>query len=148
MLIGGMLLAAVLVILGVNLFLTGEKKVEKAIPVIYGVSDPQFLRSMGSLLGPAITAGNATAELLNGDQIFPAMLLAIRSARESITFETYIYWSGEIGREFSDALSERARAGLKVHVLLDWAGSGKIDAGYLDNMRDAGVEVERYHPLR
>lgn len=148
MLIGGMLAAAVLIILGVNLFLTGEKKIERPIPVLYGVGDPQFLRSMGSLLGPAIVPGNAAAELLNGDQIFPAMLSAIRSARESITFETYVYWSGEIGREFSEALTERARAGVKVHVLLDWVGSGKIDAAYLTEMADAGVEVERYHPLR
>ena len=66
--------------------------------------------------------------LLNGDRIFPAMLAAIRQARRTITFETYIYWSESIGREFADALIERARAGVKVHVLLDWVGSGKDGA--------------------
>ena len=74
---------------------------------------------MGSLLGPGIVGGNRVQELLNGEQIFPAMLAAIRSAQRSITFETYIYWSGDIGREFAEALAERARAGVKVHVLLD-----------------------------
>ena len=67
--------------------------------------------------------GNRFEALLNGDQIFPSMLSAIRSAQRSITFETYIYWSGAIGKAFADALAERARAGVKVHVLLDWVGS-------------------------
>ena len=57
------------------------------------------------------------------------MLAAIRDAKETITFESYIYWSGSIGREFAEALSERARAGVKVHVLLDWLGSNKLDSG-------------------
>ena len=60
--------------------------------------------------------GNAVTELLNGDQIFPPMLAAIQGAKKSITFETYIYWSGDIGKQFADALSERARAGVRVHV--------------------------------
>ena len=103
---------------------------------------------MGQLLGPAIVPGNRVTALQNGDQIFPAMLGAIRGARESITFETYIYWSGDIGQQFSDALCERAQAGVKVHVLLDWLGTGKIDGKFLAATKAAGVEVERYHPLR
>ena len=75
------------------------------------------------------------------------MLEAIRSATKTITFETYIYWSGEVGEQFSEALSERARAGVKVHVLLDWVGSGKMKDEYLDGMKSSGVEVEKYHPL-
>ncbi len=50
------------------------------------------------------------------------MLEAIRGARRTITFETYIYLSGSIGEQFAEALSERARAGVEVHVLLDRAG--------------------------
>jgi len=65
-----------------------------------------------------------------------------------VLFETFIYWSGEIGDEFAKALSERARAGVKVHVLLDWLGSIKVDNQMVDTMRDAGVEVHRFHPLR
>ncbi len=84
----------------------------------------------------------------NGDEIFPAMLSAIRSARETITFETYIYWSGRIGKDFADALSERARAGVKVHVLLDWVGSGKMDEALLEEMKASGIQVEKYHPPR
>lgn len=124
----------------------GEKQIRYQLTHRFAVEDPQFLRSMGQLLGPGILPGNRVTALQNGDQIFPAMLEAIRGARESITFETYIYWSGEIGRKFSAALSERARVGVKVHVLLDWAGS-KIETKYLEELKTAGVEVELYHPL-
>ena len=128
-------------------FTTGEKKIAEAIEPLYSVADPQFARTMGVLLGPSLVEGNRLTALQNGDEIFPAMLGAIRGARSSITFETYIYWSGEIGKQFADALSERARAGVKVHVLLDWAGAGKLDEAMLDEMRSAGVEVFKFHPL-
>lgn len=126
-------------------FSPGEKKIDTQLTRLYDTDDPQFRRSLGVLLGPPIVEGNKAEVLLNGDRIFPAMLDAIRSAQKSISFETYIYWQGTIGREFTDALSERARAGVKVHVLLDWIGSMKIDEASLDQMRRAGVEVHRYH---
>ena len=113
----------------------------------YGVHDPQFRRSMGQLLGPGIVESNRVTALVNGDQFFPGMLTAIRGAQKTITFESYIYWSGDIGDQFTDAMIERAKAGVKIHVLLDWFGSGRIDRGDLDRMRAAGIEVEKYHPL-
>ena len=136
---------AVLALLVLNLT-TGEKRVREQIRHDYAVADPQFVRAMGLLLGPPLDPGNHVDTLLNGDQIFPAMLQAIRSAQKSITFETYIYWSGKIGAEFAEALSDRAKNGVKVHVILDWIGSQKMDAQQLQEMRRAGVEVERYHP--
>ena len=150
------MLLAISITVVVTLFLTilflnlraGEKQIRYELTHRFAVSDPQFVRSMNHLLGPGILAGNRIKALQNGDEIFPAMLEAIRGARETITFETYIYWSGEIGKKFSEALCERARAGVKVHVLLDWVGTGKIETKYLDDLKAAGVEVERYHPLR
>ncbi len=138
---------AVAVLLVLNLS-GGRTRIEHEIRPLYGVGDEQFVRTMGVLLGPAIVGGNRVTALQNGDEIFPAMLEAIRSAKETITFETYIYWSGRIGREFAEALSERARTGVKVHVLLDWLGSGKMDAELLEMMEGAGVEVLKYHPVR
>ena len=138
-------LAAVL--LAVN-FTSGEKNVSRELPRLYSADDPQFRRAMGSLLGPGIVGGNRVQEMLNGEQIFPAMLAAIRSAQRSITFETYIYWSGDIGREFAEALAERARAGVKVHVLLDWLGSAKIDESFLKEMDAAGVQIRKFHKPR
>lgn len=126
-------------------FMPSEKQIETQLTHQYGVHDPQFRRSMGVLLGPPIIEGNRVDALLNGDQIFPAMLTAIRGAQKSITFETYIYWSESIGKEFSDALAERARAGVKVHVMLDFVGSMKMDDAAMQEMRAAGVQVQRYH---
>jgi cardiolipin synthase len=87
-------------------------------------------------------------DLENGDEIFPAMLDAIRGAQRTITFETYIYWSGDVGKRFADALSERARAGVAVKVMIDWAGSIKMDDALLAEMESAGVEVHQYRPLK
>ena len=113
----------------------------------YSLHDPQFLRTMESMLGPRMAHGNKATPLRNGDQIFPAMLEAIRGAKKTITFETFIYWSAQIGEDFAVALAERARTGVKVHVLLDWLGSNKIDKKDVAIMEQAGVEVKRYRPL-
>jgi cardiolipin synthase len=145
-LLGAMITMAVTIV--VMNFIGAEKQIQTALVHRYNVEDPQFRRELGTLLGPAIIDGNRVEHLENGNQIFPAMLSAIRGARESITFETYIYWSGEIGKEFAQALEERARAGVKVHVLIDWAGSQKLDETMIQEMEAAGVQVQRYHPLR
>jgi cardiolipin synthase len=124
---------------------SGEKKIEHKIERLYASDDPQFLRSMGLLLGPPVISGNRFEMLLNGDQIFPSMLEGIRSARKTITFETFIYWSGEIGEQIARALADKAREGVAVHVLLDWVGSSKMDKRHLSILRDAGAEVIQYH---
>ncbi|NYH16040.1 phosphatidylserine/phosphatidylglycerophosphate/cardiolipin synthase-like enzyme [Paraburkholderia bryophila] len=124
---------------------SGEKKIEHKIERRYASDDPQFLRSMGLLLGPPVIAGNRFEMLLNGDRIFPSMLEGIRSARHTITFETFIYWSGEIGEQIAQALADKAREGVAVHVLLDWVGSSKMDKRYLNLLRDGGAEVIQYH---
>lgn len=141
----GMLLSALAALVVVN-FYGGEKDIVK-LERRYSSSDPQFLRTLGVMLGPPITSGNRFQALYNGDQIFPAMLEAIHGAQKTVCFETYIYWSGEIGRKFADAFIERARAGVKVHVLLDWVGSNKMDKSLIREMTDAGVQVRYYHPL-
>jgi len=141
-----MTVAATLVlgVLALN-FMPGEKQIERQLTRQYDTRDPQFRRSLGVLLGPPILEGNKVEALINGDQIFPAMLAAIREAKETITFETYIYWSESIGDEFSQALSERARAGVKVHLMLDFMGSMKMNNKQVDEMKKAGVQVQRYH---
>src|SRR5665213_1574515 len=138
--------AVTLLVVFVVLNLTiGERWVKKKIRHLYAIHDAQFQRTMGVLLGPVIVSGNKFETLLNGDEIFPSMLQAIRKATKTITFETYIYWAGNIAKEFAEALSERARAGISVHVLLDWLGSNRMDEGILSQMRNAGVHVRRYH---
>jgi cardiolipin synthase len=134
----------VLSVLALN-FMPGEKQIERQLARQYDTRDPQFRRSLGVLLGPPILEGNKVEALMNGDQIFPAMLAAIRDAKQTITLETYIYWSESIGTEFSQALSERARAGVKVHLMLDFMGSMKMDNALVEEMKKAGVQVQRYH---
>ncbi|HZA93283.1 MAG TPA: phospholipase D-like domain-containing protein, partial [Gemmatimonadales bacterium] len=129
--------------------LTGtDKRVEHSIPHRYSACDTQFRRTSSGLLGSPVVAGNRVTTLLNGDQAFPAMLDAIRSAKRSINFEGYIFWSGEIAQRFADAFSERARAGVPTHLVLDWLGSKKMDRKHLEQMRQAGVEIVRYRPIR
>jgi cardiolipin synthase len=134
--------AATLLVLN---FTGGEKKLDEQIKREYSLHDAQYQRALGVLLGPPIVPGNRFEALHNGDQIFPPMLAAIRGARKTITFETYIYWSGDIGKSFADALAERARAGVKVHVLLDWVGSSKMEPALLAQMESAGVEIRKFH---
>ena len=143
-------LAVLLAVAATILFLsfTQEKDIRQPVVADYSVDDAQFRRSVNVLLGPALVPGNRVETLLNGDQIFPSMLEAIRSAKKTITFETYIYWSGDVGKAFADALTERARNGVKVHILLDWVGSQKMDEQYLRQMTEAGAEIRKYHPPR
>ncbi len=140
-------LAAIALTIVVMNFRGAEKQIQTSLEHKYGVTDPQFLRELGILLGPAIVPGNKVESLQDGAEIFPAMLSAIQGAKETIDFETYIYWSGAVGKQFADALEARARAGVHVHVLLDWLGSQKLDNTLLDQLKSAGVEVQLYHPL-
>ena len=127
---------------------TPDQTVEHAIAHRYDTRDAQFLRTMTHLLGSPVVPGNRVIALQNGDQAFPAMLEAIRSAKRSITLEAYIFWPGTVGTTFAEALAERARAGVATHLLLDGVGSQKLDDAVIDRMRRAGVQVARFRPLR
>ena len=145
--VAGSVLATLVVTLVVVNLMPTQQRIEHRIERLYDTGSPDYFRSLGVLLGPPVLAGNRVEALQNGREIFPSMLAAIRGARRTITFESYIYWSGDVGQAFADALSERARAGVRVHVLLDWVGSQKIEKRLLDDMRDAGVQIRLFHPL-
>jgi cardiolipin synthase len=102
----------------------------------------QLRRRLEALLGIPATDGNDVTLLRNGDRIFPAMLEAVREAETSIDFLTFVYWKGDIAQEFAHALAERARAGVRVRVLLDAVGGRLIDSDLIDHMADCGVQVE------
>jgi cardiolipin synthase len=143
----GAVVAVALTIIALN-FILPERRIQQRVEHRYATSDPQFRHELGVLLGPPILDGNRVENFENGNEIFPAMLAAVRSAKHSITFETYIYWSGDIGREFADALIERSQADIPVHVLVDWVGSQKMENTLIDRMERAGVQFKLYHPLR
>ncbi len=122
----------------------GKQPREEVTP-LYSAAAPEFRQSAGALLGSNFVAGNNITTLINGNQIFPAMLSAIRSAKRSINLETYIFWDGEVGKEFTQALAERARAGVAVNLILDAQGTRKMGLSNRKALNDAGVEVVKYH---
>ncbi|WP_052844946.1 phosphatidylserine/phosphatidylglycerophosphate/cardiolipin synthase family protein [Streptomyces sp. NRRL S-31] len=113
-----------------------------------GATDPRardrgqrLRRRLERLIGVAATEGNELVPLRNGDEIFPAMLGAIRSAEHTIDMMTFVYWRGQIARDFAAALADRARAGVRVRLLLDGFGAKEIERDLLDLMDGAGVQV-------
>jgi cardiolipin synthase len=105
-------------------------------------------RVLEGVIGVPATEGNRVDVLQNGDAIFPAMLDAIAGARHTIDLLTFVYWEGEIGAAFAEGLSERARDGVRVRVLLDSWGSRPVRRELLGVMEAAGVRVRWFRPLR
>jgi len=112
------------------------------------VESPDFLRAAEALTGAPISEGSEVELYVNGDAIFPAIMETIRSAEKTLTFETYVYWRGDITDELTDAICERARAGVEVKVLLDALGSIQMDTAQVDRMSEAGATVHRFRPIR
>jgi cardiolipin synthase len=129
-------------------FFPAEKKVRSRVAADYHPGDDTFARTMGNVLGPPLLGGNKVTLLQNGEQIFPAMLQAIRSARRTITFENFLFAQGEISDAFAEVLAERARAGVKVHFLQDALGSNCIHGRAMKLLKRAGVQVEIYRFVR
>jgi cardiolipin synthase len=105
-------------------------------------------RTLEGVIGVPATEGNQVDALVNGDQIFPAMLEAIGDARRTIDLLTFVYWRGGIGTRFAEALADKAGSGVRVRVLLDAWGASSIDPDLVSKMEDAGVRVRWFRPLR
>lgn len=125
-----------------------RRDLQQPLPHHLASSDDQFKISMAALFGSNAIGGNKVETLINGNQIFPSMLQAIRGAKNTITFETYIYWRGDIADQFADVLSQKARDGVSVKVLLDWVGSLPMEETLIARMQSAGVEVVRFRPVK
>ncbi len=107
----------------------------------------KFVEWTSSFLNSPVLQGGEVTLLENGDGFYPAMLEAIQGAKDTVNFEVYIFVPDEIGRQFLEAFKERARAGVEVRLLLDGFGCIKLTKGYRDDLRQAGVRVERFRPL-
>ncbi len=118
----------------------------------YAVESPappgsdDFRWAAEALTGHATIGGNHVEVLVNGDNIFPSVLEAVRGARETLNIETYVYWQGDIAVDLAEAICERARAGVECRVLLDAVGSAKMNPRSIREMRDAGARVVRFRP--
>jgi cardiolipin synthase A/B len=111
------------------------------------VGEPAFVRALEAHTNAELIGGNRAEVLLNGEQIFPAMLSAIRGAKSTITFANYIYEDGAVAQTMAEALAGRCRAGVEVNVLLDAVGSSTMPLAQRSLLRDAGCRLEFYHSL-
>src|ERR671915_713694 len=110
------------------------------------VRDDTFLRAAEALTGAPVSYGNDAELLVNGDQIFPSYIQAIRDAEETVNLLTYAYWRGDIAIEVADTLCEKASSGVECNVILDALGAAKMDRKLVTKMRDAGVQVCFFRP--
>ncbi|HTL67292.1 MAG TPA: cardiolipin synthase [Lacunisphaera sp.] len=136
--------AIVVILIGLVCWATSARIVGKPMELQDGPRNPVFVGSLGPLLGAEFTAGNQARLLSNGAEFFPAMLADIAQARHSITLETYIWSSGAISDRFIAALSERARHGVKVRVLVDGMGMLKLKDSDQRRMLDVGIQFLVY----
>ncbi len=134
----------IVVVLGAFFWKTSARLLQDPIVIDYGPLDPPFPSAMGPIVGAEFVGGNTVELLVNGDQFFPSMLRAIKAAKKTITLETYIWTPGHVSEDFIFALIERARAGVKVHVLVDGMGTLKFKDDDRDRLREAGVEIFKY----
>jgi cardiolipin synthase A/B len=119
--------------------------------------DAESRRAMSDLVEQAFTRasgaplvkGNAVRLLKDGAGNYPAWVAAIRSAQKTVNFENYIIEDDEVGRELASALSDRARAGVKVRLVRDWLGSlGGAGHRFWRDLAAAGVDVRLFNPPR
>ena len=105
----------------------------------------EFARLVSAMTGAPLRPGNRVVVMRNGTTL-GAMLAAISSAKATIDLSSYIYWPGDISDRFSEALIERAEAGVEVNVVLDGYGSAKLDGGRLERLERSGVNVSIFRP--
>ena len=139
-----LLVTALVIAIGANIATT-EKRLLYRPRRLYTSSDADFRHALGILLGPPLVSGNRITALVNGEQIYAAMLNAIRTAQTNITFETFVFRDG-VGATFVEELASAARRGVQVHMLLDWLGSRTMNQNLLQAARAAGCELHVYHP--
>lgn len=96
---------------------------------------------------PLMVGGNDVTLLHDGEQVFPAMLQAIAAARGEILLEMYWFHSDRIGAIFAEALTEKAREGVRVRIIYDAVGSWEARLSMFDEMRAAGCEIYQFNPI-
>ena len=139
------LIATLLVFLSL---VTGCSRVTSHVHVPeLALGEPSYFSTQEAYGGAPIVGGNSVEVLLNGEQIFPSIVAALRSAKRTISYAQYFYADGPVAREIAEALAERCRAGVGANVLLDSFGSMGIPGEYVELMRDAGCHVAWFRPL-
>ncbi len=107
-----------------------------------------FLYILEAVTDAKVNHRTSLRVLSNGDQFYETELRDISAAVRNINLEAYIFQRGEIAERFLSALADRARAGVKVNLLIDALGSARTTDGYLRAFKDAGGRVGWYNPAR
>jgi cardiolipin synthase len=131
-------------------FLSGCTKVPPPTTAPHiSIMDPVFQQSLEASTGAPIIGDNKVEILLNGEETFPALVQALRSAQETVTFEAYIFRKSTVAEQIVEALTERCRAGVRVAILLDAHGSSNVPKDYVKALKNAGCQiVPDFRPMR
>lgn len=111
------------------------------------LDSPQFVNYLSAIVNARLFAAGRLDVLNNGDAIYAAALEAIRAAKRSVHLEVYLFLRGRAGDEALKALTERARAGVAVRIVVDRIGSLMTPASYFAELRAAGGRVVWYQPV-
>ncbi len=112
------------------------------------VGSVDFLLALSGVTNAPLHPGGTARLLNNGDEFVPAMLEAIRSARHSINYTTYMWYDGRMSDAFFDALTEAARAGRQVRILVDAFGGMRAPRHRIAELRAAGGMWKEFHAAR
>lgn len=112
------------------------------------LDSPAFLRMIEALTDAQARPARSIEVLTNGEVYYEAELEAISKAESHVHIEAYIFQKGEVAARFVNALAERARAGVRVKLVLDAVGSFATWESYFKELTEAGGRVAWYHPLR
>jgi cardiolipin synthase len=137
--------AAVVVAIGL---LIAQDQQTRQIRSAYGAGHPLNPGYVAALAGAHLTVGNHYQVLTNGDEVFSAMLGAIDAARRRINFETYIYDTGRVADQFTDAFERAARRGVRLTIIVDAVGGASMEQSHVDRIRQAGGRVIRFNAPR
>ena len=110
-----------------------------------GAVEPRHPNYLAGLLGVDLTRGNRYRVATNGDQIFPAMLNAVRGAKRRISFESYIFKTGDMAEQFTKAFEDAARRGVRVQLVIDAVGGSGIDDETVKRLENAGCRLEKFN---
>jgi cardiolipin synthase len=135
------------IVMGIGLVIAQDQETLR-VRTPLGAADPRYPDYLARLVGRAITSGDSYVVLQNGVEAFPAMVRAIEEAQSRISFETYIYSQGRVSDQFTKALADAARRGVRVQVVLDSVGVPEHERQHVEKLEEAGVRVGWFNPTR
>jgi cardiolipin synthase A/B len=142
--IGGVLAIVIMTVL----LWSEKRRPDKTLQVQNPGELRALLPSIAGLTHSTMEPGNAMQLLQNGDMFFPPLFRDIAAARESVHIESFIWYDGRISRQLAKLLTEKARQGVEVRILVDASGGRQLKGEVKEMLEDAGAEVAHFHPLR